>query len=139
VKNFEAHVAANTGRTFKVHCLLHELGTLRDLASEPDAATAVYLKDGETPAECIARNRADADATLTLLAQARAQVASLAAQVETLTQALTELLEATCERDLIEFESSTEADRFYAALERGWAIALAAPSVSAAPTPEENP
>ena len=35
------------------------------------AACAPYLKDGETPAQCIARNRADIDVVLTLLAQAK--------------------------------------------------------------------
>lgn len=42
------------------------------------AACAPYLKDGETPAECIARNRADIDSVLTLLAQAKQSVQHLA-------------------------------------------------------------
>ena len=47
---------------------------------------AVYLKEGESPAECIARNRADVDATLTLLAQAKQEI-------ERLSEALTALVE----------------------------------------------
>lgn len=36
-----------------------------------------YLKDGETPAECIARNRRDVDIALSSLARDRARVAEL--------------------------------------------------------------
>lgn len=42
------------------------------------AACSPYLKDGETPAQCIARNRADIDSVLTLLAQAKQTVQHLA-------------------------------------------------------------
>ena len=44
-----------------------------------------YLKDdGEQPAECLARNRKDIDALVTLLAQEKAQVTALRAEHETL-------------------------------------------------------
>lgn len=52
------------------------------------AACAPFLKDGETPAACIARNRADTDAVLSLLAQEKATIANLtkrlAAQAKTI-------------------------------------------------------
>lgn len=40
-------------------------------------ACVPYLKDGETPAECIERNRKDIDAVLTLLANERRDLAAL--------------------------------------------------------------
>jgi hypothetical protein len=44
-----------------------------------------YLKDGETPAECIARNRRDADAVLVLLAKALQRAEALEARLAALT------------------------------------------------------
>ncbi len=43
------------------------------LQQERDRDVQMYLKDGETVAECIARNRADVDTTLGLLASALAR------------------------------------------------------------------
>lgn len=61
------------------------LATIDALAAKL-AACAPYLKDDETPAECIERNRKDIDALMTLLAREKAQVETLTQQVETLTR-----------------------------------------------------
>lgn len=50
---------------------------LMSLQSERDAC-AVYLKDGETPAQCIERTRRDGDALLRLLQREKKSVISLA-------------------------------------------------------------
>lgn len=62
-------------------------------------ACAPYLKEGETPAECILRNRADSSAVLKLLAHAR-----------NYTQGPIELVNRT--RSTRELESMTLAEQF---------------------------
>jgi hypothetical protein len=57
---------------------------------------APYLKEGETPAECIARNRADVDSTLALLAREKRIAEAAEQRVTTLEQ---ELAAITNERD----------------------------------------
>jgi hypothetical protein len=50
-------------------------------AAEAGLELAEYLKDGETPVECLARNRADIDALLTLLRQEKEKVKALTRQL----------------------------------------------------------
>jgi hypothetical protein len=57
----------------------------------PDDPMEPYLKEGETPAECVARNRADVQTALGLLAKEKQQVAAL-------TQALKDIVAHDGER-----------------------------------------
>ena len=45
-------------------------------------ALTPYLKDGETPAECVARNRADVDSALSLLAKEKLRAESAEQRLE---------------------------------------------------------
>lgn len=54
-------------------------------------ACGPFVKRGETPAECVARNRADVDTALGLLAKEKAKVAELEAQQATLDALLASL------------------------------------------------
>jgi hypothetical protein len=59
--------------------LVREVRAARGVPEAPDAQRLVaecapYLKDGETPAQCIERNRKDANAAVGLLAQERAKL-----------------------------------------------------------------
>lgn len=58
-----------------IHCAGNMLVAALTAAHERESACAPYLKDGETPSECIERNRKDIDATLSLLAADRAALA----------------------------------------------------------------
>lgn len=63
------------------------------------AACEPYLKDGESPAECIARNRRDVDGCLTMLIEERRKADALAARLAEAEALLRELLTtADCDR-----------------------------------------
>jgi hypothetical protein len=53
-----------------------------------------FLKEGESPKECIERNRADADAVLALLANARRQLSQSQERVRELEAALEKIVRA---------------------------------------------
>lgn len=53
----------------KVRDLLIDARDVIEIADRERDACEPFLKEGETPAECIERNRADTDSVLTLLAQ----------------------------------------------------------------------
>lgn len=56
------------------------------------AACEPYLKDGESPAECIARNRRDVDGCLTMLIEERRKADALAARLAEARADMTRLL-----------------------------------------------
>ncbi len=79
-------------------------------------ACAPLLKDGETPAECIARNRQDTDTTLGLLASERRAVEALLAQGAAEQKAVDMALEALeSDSSIAELQDAYEAlrDAFY--------------------------
>lgn len=75
----EVYVQVEDYAALNEHSAMVEM-VLRDERDELRAlldACAPYLKEGETPAECIARNRRDVDIALSSLARDRARVAEL--------------------------------------------------------------
>lgn len=81
----------------------------------PPPDVAAYLKDGETPAECIARNRGDVDTALGLLAKVTEDRDALLAALRQLREDLREREQRLCR--LADSATSMHADRLAATAE----------------------